>query len=124
MLLIMDDLIPRLYMSLTASCTCMCKTPVVDKHDPMCRYRLTHESINEISRLRDGLKEIIGNDPVEDTWEEVVQPFVERFNVAAKFGADAVHNGEGSKAMGELIGDMARRLDSAIIKIRALIQAP
>jgi hypothetical protein len=38
---------------------------------------------------------------------------VARFRVAEKFNAQAVHNAEGSKALADLLEDMAAKLDHA-----------
>lgn len=50
-----DDLLPRLQMAQTASCTCMTKSPVIDYHSPNCTYRLLQEASTVIKRgLVDG----------------------------------------------------------------------
>lgn len=44
-------------------------------------------------------------------WTEVVQPHVEKFRLAAKFGGSVVYNAEGCKAMAEILTRMASTLD-------------
>lgn len=47
----MTDLILRLNQGLMASCVCGTKTPVFGYHDPLCKYRLLSEAIEEIDKL-------------------------------------------------------------------------
>lgn len=48
------------------------------------------------------------------TWTELVEPLVARFDVAANFGGNAVHNPDGSAALAELFREMASRLDKSV----------
>mgnify|MGYP001359785333 CR=1 FL=1 len=45
------------------------------------------------------------------SWLEACKPIIERFEVAAAFNQNAVHNAEGSRAVGKLMRAMAARLD-------------
>lgn len=100
----------------------MCKTPVVEHHDEMCRYRLTREALDEITRLHNGLQEVLGNgDSAEKSWCEAIDSLIGRFNVAGSFGGKAVHGGDDAKAVATLLTEMANRLDGAIDKTRKLL---
>lgn len=48
------------------------------------------------------------------TWMDMVQPLVQRFEVAAKFDQQAVHNAQGSDAIAKLMKAMAGRLDYVV----------
>ncbi len=43
-----DDLLPRLRMAQTMSCTCMTKPPDIEYHAPNCKYRLLEEAARTI----------------------------------------------------------------------------
>jgi len=47
---------------------------------------------------------------------------VARIDVAATFGADAVHNGTGAKAIAEIMRAMAEKLDTACIRARTALE--
>jgi hypothetical protein len=50
-----DDLLKRLTIAQTMSCTCMTKSPVIDYHSPACTYRLLEEASRVIRKgLVDG----------------------------------------------------------------------
>lgn len=53
------------------------------------------------------------------SWQELVTPIIQRCVVGAKIGDGASWNREGYDAMGYLIGEMARRLDTHLDKQRA-----
>jgi hypothetical protein len=74
----------------------------------------------EVERLREALKTILGQGN-NGSWADVVEPLVARFEVAAKFGADAVHNGTGAGAIAELLRSMAEKLDTACDRARTAL---
>lgn len=49
-------------------------------------------------------------------WRELIQPQISRFEVAAAFNGDVKFNAEGSKAMANLLKEMARIIDDEIDK--------
>jgi hypothetical protein len=52
-----NDILFRLRLALSSSCTCLTKTPLIEYHDMNCRYRVLMEAAVEIGELRK-LKEI------------------------------------------------------------------
>lgn len=46
----------RLAISSTAACTCQTKTPAIEYHLPMCKYRLLWESMARIDELEAALR--------------------------------------------------------------------
>ena len=70
--------------------------------------------------MREALEVILGNGKA-GTWKECVEPLVARFDVAANFGGDAVHNPDGSRALAELLRSMAERLDLSVERARAAL---
>lgn len=74
-----------------------------------------------IVELEAGLREIAGNKGTSGTWAEVTEPLVTRFDIAAKFNGDAVHNAEGAMALAELLRSMAAKLDIAASRADALL---
>lgn len=88
------------------------------------RHRIasTKEAVDEIEALRVALKSILGGQKsAAGTWSEMVEPLVARFDVAANFGGDAVHNSEGSAAIAELLREMSARLDRSVNAARAAL---
>lgn len=75
---------------------------------------------SQTDRLRAALTVILGSGK-EGTWLALVEPLVARFDVAANFGGDAVHNPEGSAALAELLREMASRLDRSVEAARAAL---
>lgn len=70
---------------------------------------------DEQSRI-EGYNELLARvAPGVGSWNEAVAPLITRFEIAANFGADAVHNGEGARALAELIKSMANILDTEIV---------
>lgn len=47
----MSDLVGRLSVAQIASCTCLTKSPAIEVHDPLCRYRLLGEARERIDKL-------------------------------------------------------------------------
>ncbi len=72
----------------------------------------------ENARKDAALKIILGDEDDAGTWHDAVQPLVARFDTAAKFGADAVHNGKGAEAISKLMATMAARLDTSVERAR------
>lgn len=56
------------------------------------------------------------------SWHDVIDPIAARFEVAAAFGFDTVHNADSSKAIAKILRDMARIIDAEIDKQDAASQ--
>ncbi len=63
---------------------------------------------------REGLERLRSAGPDCGTWTDAVTPLIGRFELAAKFDANAVHNGDGSAALAELLRNMAAALDRCV----------
>lgn len=77
------------------------------------------ESAARLRRERDALRKAVSNilggeKSASGTWGDMVEPLVARFDVAANFGGDAVHNAYGSAAIAELLRQMSQRLDRSV----------
>lgn len=97
---------------------CPMETDPVDVADAVTALQATVErQATEIARLREALTVIRGSGKA-GTWSAVTEPLVGRFDVASKFGGDAVHNAEGSMALAELLRAMASKLDNACVAAR------
>jgi len=81
----------------------------------------TRAAAERIAELEGALENILGNGDSEK-WMTCVEPLIARFKTSAKFGADAVHNPQGSAAIAELLTSMAGRLDAAVAKANAALQ--
>lgn len=53
---LVKDLKLRLAISSTAGCTCQTKTPAIEYHQPMCKYRLMWESLARIEDMEKALR--------------------------------------------------------------------
>lgn len=53
---------------------------------------------------------------MKNEWANLVKPMVDRCEVAAKFGMNAVWNPDGAAALGELLKIMAKHLDDENIR--------
>lgn len=67
----------------------------------------------KLNAARDALEVLLGSGK-SGSWATCVEPLIARFDVAAQFGGDAVHNAEGSRALAELLRSMAAKLDRAV----------
>ena len=76
----------------------------------------------DAGRYREALQGMQGSGNAAGAWLEAVKPLVARFDIAAKFEADAVHNGTGAAAIAELMRQMAVRLDAAVTASRQALQ--
>lgn len=91
-----------------------------------------YEAADELTALRERVAElegaigiILGGKKSEaGTWMEMVEPLIARFDVAANFGGNAVHNPDGSAALAELIRQMGTRLDASVGVARAILSRP
>ena len=59
---------------------------------------------------------------MSDEWSEIAGKVAKRFEVAAQFGFNAVHNPTGAAAVAEILRTMGRKLDLAVD--RQLADAP
>ena len=99
--------------------------PNTDRDDhPICDEAA--DRIEALEAERDGLRAtlygIMGNNIDAGTWHDLVKPLVSRFETAAKFKGEAVHNAEGSQAISSLMQSMAERLDRSVRLARAALK--
>jgi hypothetical protein len=76
----------------------------------------------ERDAMREALSDMQGDGKQSGTWADCVGPLIARFEIAASFGADAVHNGTGAKAIADLMRSMAERLDRACLLARQALE--
>jgi hypothetical protein len=55
-----------------------------------------------------------------EQWTKIIDPIAAKFEIAAKFKADAVFNNLGAEAVGQLLREMARIIDTEIVARAAL----
>jgi hypothetical protein len=56
------------------------------------------------------------------SWLDCVGPLIQRFEVAAAFDQDAVLNAVGSRALAQIMADMAKKLDFAVVALTAALK--
>ena len=89
---------------------------------PLETERLLDEAATTLTRYREALEALVPRPKPDETWSALVDPLVSRFTIAAAFDADAVHNGEGARAIAKLMSDMAARLDNAATTARKALE--
>lgn len=86
----------------------------------IARHRIASEARWKAvaEELAGSLGTIQGSGNAQGAWMDSVTPLIARFEIAAKFEADAVHNGKGADALAKLLKSMAERLDTACAAAR------